>query len=234
MRAGYGRSYDIGVFGSTFGHSVTQNLPVLAFQELNPPNNFDSVFNLAQGPPAAGLPRRARQRPLPAAQRRVRARCCPTTQNLSHVDAYNVTVQRRALLHRLGGDRLRGQPRRGLLRRQPGVQRQRGDDRGLPGRRRATSAGRSSPATAGRRASTSSATPGKSRYNSLQAKLTKRFVGRLLAADPLHAAEPQEQRPATTSSWTPTSTTARPTSSASTCTCWRAARSCPSARASAT
>ncbi|HVR71757.1 MAG TPA: TonB-dependent receptor, partial [Vicinamibacteria bacterium] len=46
IRAGYGRSYDIGVFGSTFGHSVTQNLPVLAVQELNPPNNFDSVFNL--------------------------------------------------------------------------------------------------------------------------------------------------------------------------------------------
>ena len=30
IRAGYGRSYDIGVFGSTFGHTVTQNLPVLA------------------------------------------------------------------------------------------------------------------------------------------------------------------------------------------------------------
>ena len=30
IRGGYGRSYDIGVFGSLFGHSVTQNLPVLA------------------------------------------------------------------------------------------------------------------------------------------------------------------------------------------------------------
>jgi len=29
VRAGYGRSYDIGVFGSNFGHTVTQNLPVL-------------------------------------------------------------------------------------------------------------------------------------------------------------------------------------------------------------
>ena len=27
LRAGYGRSYDIGVFGSLFGHTVTQNLP---------------------------------------------------------------------------------------------------------------------------------------------------------------------------------------------------------------
>ena len=32
IRAGYGRSYDIGVFGSLFGHTVTQNLPVLSVQ----------------------------------------------------------------------------------------------------------------------------------------------------------------------------------------------------------
>ena len=56
LRAGYGRSYDIGVFGSLFGHSVTQNLPVLSVQELNAPTNFDSVFNLAQGPPAPVFP----------------------------------------------------------------------------------------------------------------------------------------------------------------------------------
>src|SRR5215207_6106686 len=35
IRGGYGRSYDIGVFGSLFGHTVTQNLPVLATQQLN-------------------------------------------------------------------------------------------------------------------------------------------------------------------------------------------------------
>ena len=51
IRAGYGRSYDIGVFGSVFGHTVTQNLPVLALQNVSAPNNFDSVFNLAEGPP---------------------------------------------------------------------------------------------------------------------------------------------------------------------------------------
>ena len=32
VRLGYGRSFDIGVFGSNFGHVVTQNLPVLAQQ----------------------------------------------------------------------------------------------------------------------------------------------------------------------------------------------------------
>ena len=34
VRMGYGVSYDIGVFGSNFGHSVTQNLPVLGQQSL--------------------------------------------------------------------------------------------------------------------------------------------------------------------------------------------------------
>jgi len=35
IRAGYGRSFDIGVFGSVFGHVVTQNLPVLANQSIS-------------------------------------------------------------------------------------------------------------------------------------------------------------------------------------------------------
>ena len=51
IRAGYGWSYDLGVFGSNFGHNVSQNPPVLANQSVQPPNNFTDVFNLAQGPP---------------------------------------------------------------------------------------------------------------------------------------------------------------------------------------
>ncbi len=93
IRAGYGRSYDIGVFGSTFGHSVTQNLPVLAVQDLQPSNNFQSVFNLAQGPSAPVFPN------VPAngrfkLQNGIFARLLPDEQHLSHVDAYNVTLQR--------------------------------------------------------------------------------------------------------------------------------------------
>ncbi len=41
MRMGYGRGFDIGVFGSVFGHNVTQNLPVLGIQSLQPARNFD-------------------------------------------------------------------------------------------------------------------------------------------------------------------------------------------------
>ncbi len=107
IRAGYGRSYDIGVFGSLFGHSVTQNLPVLAVQELNAPANFDRVFTLAQGPPLftaffglnappnrGGTPNAS----LPANGRfflpdGVFARALPEKQRLPTVDAYNITVQ---------------------------------------------------------------------------------------------------------------------------------------------
>ena len=50
IRAGYGRSFDIGVFGSIFGHVVTQNLPVLANQDLVNTGVNTAAFNLAQGP----------------------------------------------------------------------------------------------------------------------------------------------------------------------------------------
>jgi hypothetical protein len=39
LRMGYGRSYDIGVFGSNFGHTVTQNLPVLIKQNIDASSN---------------------------------------------------------------------------------------------------------------------------------------------------------------------------------------------------
>ena len=52
VRMGYGRSFDIGVFGSIFGHSVTQNLPVLASQEERGAQSWLAGFTLATGPPA--------------------------------------------------------------------------------------------------------------------------------------------------------------------------------------
>ena len=52
VRMGYGRSFDIGVFGSLFGHTVTQNLPVLANQTINGPTNDNKTpaFNFTVGP----------------------------------------------------------------------------------------------------------------------------------------------------------------------------------------
>ena len=51
IRAGYGRSFDTGVFGSIFGHVVTQNLPVLANQSINEPGGSTACeFNLDRDP----------------------------------------------------------------------------------------------------------------------------------------------------------------------------------------
>ena len=93
IRGGFGRTYDIGVFGSLFGHSVTQNLPVLASQELRGAENFDAAFNLAQGPTALVFPTvpSSGQFPLPNG---VFSRALPRKQRPPTVDAFNVTVQR--------------------------------------------------------------------------------------------------------------------------------------------
>jgi hypothetical protein len=55
VRMGYGRSFDIGVFGSLFGHTVTQNLPVLANEQLNSPTNDNKTpaFDFAGTPGSA-------------------------------------------------------------------------------------------------------------------------------------------------------------------------------------
>jgi len=54
VRLGYGRSYDIGVFGTIFGHTVTQNLPVLGQQDYSGggsgAQDINTAFFLANGP----------------------------------------------------------------------------------------------------------------------------------------------------------------------------------------
>lgn len=92
LRLGYGRSFDLGVFGSVFGHAVTQNLPVLAQQNLNPASNFASVFNLAQGPFTPPFPE-------PGANGRFQAPdgvtyfVRPEQMRLPTLDAWNITYQ---------------------------------------------------------------------------------------------------------------------------------------------
>jgi hypothetical protein len=99
LRAGYGRGYDLGIFGSIFGHNVTQNLPVLGIQTLAPANNFDTVFTLAQGPtsfnPASILdsqPKGPNGRPL--LPNGVTPFVISKNMRLPTVDAWNFTVQR--------------------------------------------------------------------------------------------------------------------------------------------
>ena len=50
VRMGYGRSFDIGVFGSIFGHTVTQNLPVLVNQNLQSPTGDSHTAAFLLGP----------------------------------------------------------------------------------------------------------------------------------------------------------------------------------------
>jgi hypothetical protein len=93
IRAGFGRSYDIGVFGSLFGHSVTQNLPVLAGQSLNGAESYLAAFNLAQGPSAPTFPAVGPDGTflLPPG---VTPHTNPRTQKPPAVNAFNVMVQR--------------------------------------------------------------------------------------------------------------------------------------------
>jgi hypothetical protein len=102
IRAGYGRSYDVGVFGVSFGHNVTQNLPVLANQSLNPAQPWLSVFTLAQGPPSldpttilASQPKGPNGNPiLPnGIAPNVLPLTSDNTMRLPVVDAWNFTIE---------------------------------------------------------------------------------------------------------------------------------------------
>ena len=93
VRLGSGWSYNLGTYGSTFGHAVTQNLPVLATQTLNAAQNFSSVFSLASGPssPTFPTPNAQGQFPLPDG---VTPRVRPAQMTLPLVMSYNATIER--------------------------------------------------------------------------------------------------------------------------------------------
>jgi hypothetical protein len=98
VRLGYGRTFDVGTFGSIFGHSVTQNLPVLGIQQLNPANNFDDVFNLSQGPPFLDVNTVLDQQPKgpngnPLLPNGVRSFVYPNKMRLATLDAWNASLQ---------------------------------------------------------------------------------------------------------------------------------------------
>ena len=115
IRAGFGMSYDIGVFGSNFGHTVTQNLPVLASQQVNASTfngntNSDSyapAFALAQGGYTSTLPGvvvgapayvfptvpGSGVLPLQGPNGQVSPRVRPLGQVVPYIYAYNLSIQ---------------------------------------------------------------------------------------------------------------------------------------------
>jgi hypothetical protein len=115
VRMGYGRSYDIGVFGSNFGHTVTQNLPVLLKQNYDATTytttgasaNFNPVvdsngnpFTLDVGPTGAGIDPSTAFTDVPAngfiplTAQLSGTHIRPVKQVLPAIDAWNATVQR--------------------------------------------------------------------------------------------------------------------------------------------
>jgi hypothetical protein len=104
VRIGYGRSFDIGVFGSNFGHAVTQNLPVLVHQsiqahDLNAAAINDNVpvyqMDSATGPQPAQFPvvRADGTIPLRGPTNSVDPRIRPTVQRPASIDMWNATVE---------------------------------------------------------------------------------------------------------------------------------------------
>jgi hypothetical protein len=97
IRAGYGRSFDLGVFGSVFGHVVTQNLPVLANQQLNGTGanaaTYNSPFDLAGGPAPNVFPAVPSNGLLPNPGYAVSAKARPNPLRLPTLDAWNLSVQ---------------------------------------------------------------------------------------------------------------------------------------------
>jgi hypothetical protein len=124
VRLGYGRGFDIGVFGSNFGHVVTQNLPVLAKQDLadsnfNPAaaNNRSAIFTLNPnnagqplginpgqtttfGPPAfnfapiLGAISSSGTLPIDGIDGTTQGNARPRVQRLPTIDQWNATIQR--------------------------------------------------------------------------------------------------------------------------------------------
>lgn len=108
IRMGYGRSFDMGVFGSNFGHAVTQNLPVLASQNVaavnvNPAATDNNIpaFKLDAGPPIFVFPTVPSNGllPLNGPAGNLQPHIRPLYQRLPTLDAWNVTVQHQLNSH---------------------------------------------------------------------------------------------------------------------------------------
>ena len=94
IRGGYGRSFDIGVFGSIFGHAATQNLPVLSSQEVVATGGpLTGAFSLASGPPAPGTIPVPASGFLPNPGYAVNSRARPNSLLLPTLDAWNLALQ---------------------------------------------------------------------------------------------------------------------------------------------
>jgi len=94
LRAGYGRSFDTGIFGSVFGGTVTQDLPVLTQQIVSEPGITGTAFNLSAGPPAPTPIAVPPNGLLPNPGSLVQSFSRPNPLKFPTIDAWNLSVQR--------------------------------------------------------------------------------------------------------------------------------------------
>ena len=92
VRAAYGRSFDLGFAGAVFGDTVTQNLPVVAQQQLPATSFGTTVFTLTDGPPPPSVPTvsASGQFMLPPG---IASNVVTSRMRLPTIDAWNFTVQ---------------------------------------------------------------------------------------------------------------------------------------------
>lgn len=108
MRAGYGRAFDAGYAGSTFGIAATHNPPVATEQDVE-----SGGFNLVAGPPAFTFPRNPRfslvdlaaanagnpNLPTPIPPSGAVLYALPSRVRVPTVDSWNVTLQHELTSH---------------------------------------------------------------------------------------------------------------------------------------
>jgi hypothetical protein len=93
VRTGYGWAYSLGTFGTSFGHNVTQNIPVLANQQLNNPTPFSGIFTLTQGPPAPPVVQVNSNTGTAVLPTGIDGKVRPADMRLPRTEAYNLTVE---------------------------------------------------------------------------------------------------------------------------------------------
>src|SRR5581483_5620589 len=94
IRAGFGRSYFQGTFGWTFNNLAADIYPSIVNQNLPAPSPYQAVFPLTTAPPPAVFPTIPSngQLPLPNG---ISTSYIPADQKIASVDQWNLTVERR-------------------------------------------------------------------------------------------------------------------------------------------
>ena len=95
IRAGYGRSFTPAGLGAVFGQAPDYDPPIILPQQLNPANNYSSVFNLLTGPPLPTVPTggTSGRFPLPGDLNVYYFFSSPDAFRVPLADSWNLTVQ---------------------------------------------------------------------------------------------------------------------------------------------